>query len=230
MKKTTEEITAFLREVFDKEGFGKAVIAVSGGVDSSVALVLAVRALGRENVFCLQLPYKGQSVELSDLMLDYVRIPKNRRVKIDIGKAADSFKVKDKARLGNIMARVRMIYCFDFARKERALVVGTENKSEKLLGYYTRFGDEAADVEPIIHLYKTEVWALAKYLKLPREVIDQVPTAGLWAGQTDEKELGFSYREADNYFQGEVIGKLIEKKIVKHLSRVDFKKRVPYTL
>ncbi|MBI2190192.1 MAG: NAD(+) synthase, partial [Candidatus Levybacteria bacterium] len=105
--------------------------------------------------------------------------------------------LKDSIRLGNIMARVRMILLYDLAKKHQALVCGTENRSEYHLGYFTRFGDEASDFEPIRHLYKTQVYQLASYLGVPKTVIDKKPTAGLWAEQTDEGEFGFSYKEAD---------------------------------
>jgi NAD+ synthase len=95
------------------------------------------------------------------------------------------------------MARIRMIILFDLAKKNHALVCGTENRSENLLGYFTRFGDQASDLEPIGHLYKTQVYELAEYLKVPKDIIEQKPTAGLWKNQTDEKEFGFSYKEAD---------------------------------
>jgi len=121
---------------------------------------------------------------------------------INIGRAADKLAIKlnakkDKVRLGNILARVRMICLFDLAKKLGALVVGTENKSEKMLGYFTRFGDEASDLEPIVHLYKTEVIKLAKELGVPAAIIKAAPTAGLWPGQTDEAELGMTYAEID---------------------------------
>ncbi len=99
------------------------------------------------------------------------------------------------------MARVRMVLLFDLAKKEKALVLGTENKSEYLLGYFTRFGDSAADLEPIKNLYKTQVKALAVYLGVPKKIIDKPPTAGLWPNQTDEGELGFSYKEADKILE-----------------------------
>jgi len=219
-------IIKFIKRTFQREGFKKAVVAVSGGIDSSVALMLTVRALGKENVYVLQLPYKKQPLENSDLILDFTKIPAGNRIKINIGVAVDAFKVKDKIRLGNIMARVRMIYSFDLAKELNALVVGSENKSEKLLGYYTRYGDEAADIEPIIHLYKTQVKQLANELGIPKKIFQAPPTAGLWPGQTDEKDLGFSYEEADQVLQG----KRQNLKVEKRLKQVDFKKRVPYTL
>jgi NAD+ synthase len=111
---------------------------------------------------------------------------------------------EDRLRVGNIMARVRMIVAFDHARRLGALVVGTENKTEHYLGYYTRFGDEASDLEPIRSLYKGEVVALARWLSVPESVLSATPTAGLWQGQTDEGELGFSYALADEVLQARV--------------------------
>lgn len=216
----------FIRDIFLREKVKRAIVAVSGGIDSAVALDLTVRALGAKNVFSLQLPYGQQSVSMSDLVLDFVRLARPNRRLINIQPAVDTFRVKDKQRLGNIMARVRMIYIYDLAKQLNALVVGTENKSEHLLGYYTRFGDAAADIEPLIHLYKTEVIQMAKELGLPEAVIAQIPTAGLWQGQTDEQELGFSYVAADAVLQG----KKQDARVVKRLTQVEFKKRVPYTL
>jgi len=105
---------------------------------------------------------------------------------------------KVNVRIGNIMARIRMIYVYDFAKANNCLVIGTENKSEYYLGYFTRFGDEASDLEPIRNLYKTQVREMGKFLGIPEEIIAKAPTAGLWEGQTDEKEFGFSYEEADS--------------------------------
>src|SRR3989344_9255784 len=173
----SEKIVKFIRETFTQQGFTKAIVAVSGGIDSATSLLLTVKALGKENVYSLQLPYKKhQSLELSDLVIEQAGIPKNQRLVINIGRPADKIAVKlnakkDKVRLGNILARVRMICLFDPAKKLGALVVGTENKSEKMLGYFTRFGDEASDLEPIVHLYKTEVVKLAQELGVPEKII-----------------------------------------------------------
>jgi len=197
------KIIKFIQETFTQQGFSKAIVAVSGGIDSATSIMLTVKALGKDNVYSLQLPYKKhQSMELSDLVIEPAGIPKNQRLVINIGRAADKLAIKlnakkDKVRLGNILARVRMICLFDLAKKLGVLVVGTENKSEKMLGYFTRFGDEASDLEPIVHLYKTEVIKLAKELGVPAAIIKAAPTAGLWPGQTDEAELGMTYAEID---------------------------------
>lgn len=209
-------IRAFIRKVISRSGRDKVVVAVSGGVDSAVVLTLATQALGTERVLALKLPYlkfSPRATSNADLVIEKLRLPDANVLTVTIAAAADSiWKVilshpfpSHQARMptikhirfGNILARVRMIYLFDLAQARNALVCGTENRSEHLLGYFTRFGDEASDLEPLRHLYKTQVFALAQYLALPFPIIDQAPTAGLWAGQTDEKELDFTYANAD---------------------------------
>lgn len=208
-------------------------MAVSGGVDSATSLMLAARALGKDNVYSLQLPYKKhQSLALAEAVIEAAEIPQNQRLIINIGRAVDKLAVKlnakkDKIRLGNIMARVRMICLFDQAKKLKALVVGTANKSEKMLGYFTRFGDEASDLEPISRLYKTEVIALAKELGVPEPIIKAAPTAGLWPGQTDEDELGFNYEEIDQMLEGK---KAMVKAVAKRIKVNLFKQQTPYHL
>ncbi|NCO88578.1 NAD(+) synthase [Candidatus Roizmanbacteria bacterium] len=139
------------------------------------------------------------------------------------------------------MARTRMIILFDQAKKLDALVCGTENKSEHLLGYFTRFGDAASDIEPIQHLYKTQIYQLAKYLKIPREIINQPPTAGLWNGQTDEGQFEFTYKEADQvlslyYDQRKSLKMIIKsgfpnvKIIIKMMRNNQFKNKTPYII
>jgi len=125
-----------------------------------------------------------------------------------------------------------MIVLYDLAKKHQGLVCGTENKSEFLLGYFTRFGDEASDFEPIRHLYKTQIFELAKYLDLPKVIINQVPTAGLWSGQTDEKEFGFSYTEADKtldlYSNNRKAISTNSQKILSRINKNSFKHHLPY--
>ena len=143
-----------------------------------------------------------------------------------------------KTRMGNIMARLRMIFLFDLAKRFNGLVAGTENKSEHLLGYYTRFGDGASDIEPIIHLYKTQVYQLAKYLKVPKKIIEKEPSAGLWPCQTDEGEFGFTYKEADwilylNRDKKIPLDKIPFKNARRIFERVkdnQFKQEVPYKI
>ncbi len=199
-----DSLTKFIKDAFAKAGFTKAVIALSGGVDSATSCALTVKALGKENVYPILLPY-GQlnhsGVVDARLVIDVLQIPKANVTEIDIQPSVDAIlraerEVSD-IRRGNIMARTRMIFLFDQAKKRNALVVGTENKSEHLLGYFTRFGDEASDIEPLRNIYKTQVYELARSLGIPEPILTKKPTAGLWEGQTDEEEFGFTYKEAD---------------------------------
>lgn len=203
-EETSKSIIEFIKKVFDKSNFSHAVIAMSGGIDSSVACALVVSALGKENVFPILLPYgKLNSGGTNDAfrVAGLLGIPKKNITEINIKDFVDNIieadHKMDLIRKGNIMARTRMIILFDQAKKRRALVAGTENKSEHLLGYFTRFGDEASDIEPLRNLYKTQVYQLAKFLNLPSSILTKEPTAGLWENQTDEGEFGFTYEEAD---------------------------------
>jgi NAD+ synthase len=203
-EQATEQIVAFMKGTFSKAGFARAVIGVSGGVDSATSCLLAIRALGKENVYPVLMPYGMASMDATLGGMNLVQgagIPLSNIVRVDIKPAVDALVSAlgsmDDLRRGNIMARQRMIVLYDQAKKRRALVVGTENKSEHLLGYYTRFGDEASDIEPIRTLYKTQVYALARFLGVPEGILTKAPTAGLWAGQTDEREFGFTYADAD---------------------------------
>ena len=217
-KEKTERITDFIKTTLKKTGFERMVVGVSGGVDSAAVLSLCARAIGVENVLAVKMPYGKQETENADLIIDSLKISSINVFTVDIKPIVDIIKTQinnpnleifnslNLIREGNMMARARMMVLYDLAKQYSALVCGTENKSEELLGYYTRFGDEASDMEPIKHLYKTQVYQLAKYLGIPKEIINKKPTAGLWEGQTDYGELGFTYNEAD-----EVLFQVFEK-------------------
>ncbi len=220
-EKETKKIINFIKKTVYSAGFSKVIVSLSGGVDSSLVTFLAVKALGENNVFIASLPYQGLNKDNDiELIFKKLKIPKKNVFEIDIKPIVDNIKhltfnknEDDRIRLGNIMARVRMIILYDLAKANQALVCGTENKSEYLLGYYTLYGDSASDLEPIRHLYKTQVYQLAKFLGVPQKIINKPPSAGLWKGQTDEKELDFSYFQADLilYF-------LFEKKCIHNIS------------
>lgn len=201
-----EQITQFIRNTVRAAGKQQVIVAVSGGIDSAVSLQLAVEALGPQAVTAVLLPYGQQSMTLALQVTQQAGLMAEQILEIKIDAMVEAGKKTlnldqavsaDRLRLGNLQARARMIVTFDLAKKLDALVCGTENKSEKYLGYFTRFGDEASDLEPLQHLYKTQVRQLAQELQLPQAVLDQAPSAGLWHGQTDEAELGFSYQDAD---------------------------------
>ena len=239
----SEKVITFLKATFEKAGKRKAVINWSGGIDSTVSLYLLAKSMLVENIIVLHLPYE-QSYEDEFLpIFQYLQL-NNSQLKIQTIKPIVDviqlqLKVNDPFRLGNLMARTRMIIAYDYAKKLNSLVCGTENRTEHLLGYFTRFGDEASDIEPIAHLYKTHIFELAEYLGVPSNILEAKPTAGLWDGQTDEGEFGFSYKEADEvllrYFEIsksideiEKEGFLNAKKIVEFAMKNKFKQEVPY--
>ena len=195
-----------LREVMRAAGRGKAVIGLSGGIDSAVAAALVARSIGPEHVVAVRLPSRHtEQVHIDDAGASAAAagLPDANllTIRIDpIVQALESLRPTLPAsaiREGNASARARMIVIYDLAQELHALVIGTENRTENLLGYFTRFGDAASDIEPITDLYKTEVRAAARVLGQPQAVLDKHPTAGLWGGQTDEAELGFTYHDAD---------------------------------
>ncbi|AHF96786.1 NAD synthetase [Desulfurella acetivorans A63] len=197
--KIADYLIEFLRDEIYKVGFEKAVIGLSGGIDSGLVAYLLKEALGKENVYAIILPYKTSSAESVDDAFKIINELGINYKKIDITKMADSYIENnfDKVRIGNILARLRMIVLFDQSYETNALVVGTSNKTELLLGYGTWYGDMASSLNPIGDLYKTQVRILSKYMGVPKSIIDKKPTADLWVGQSDEEELGFSYDEAD---------------------------------
>ena len=194
-------ITRFIRKEITRSGFTRGVLGLSGGVDSSLVAYLAAAALGPENVLAVRMPYQTSaqsSLDDAQRVIDALGI---RHETVEITPMVEPlFEASpgiDATRKGNIMARQRMIVLFDRSMAERALVVGTSNKTEWLLGYTTLYGDSAAAIQPIGDLYKYQVRQLARALGVPQQIIDKAPSADLWPGQTDEGELGFTYDQAD---------------------------------
>lgn len=237
-------LVSFLKEQIQKAGFNKAVIGLSGGVDSAVSTFLAIEALGKENVLTIVMPYKTSSPKSLEDAQELIKITGVPSIKVDITPIVDNFQkiepTMDKIRLGNVMARVRMIILYDFSAKIKALVIGTSNKTEILLGYGTVFGDTACAINPLGDLYKTQVWELAKELSIPQNIITKKPTADLWIGQTDEDELGFSYNDVDKLLvemiddaktDEELIGLGYEKGFIKkvrdRIQSNEFKRTLP---
>ncbi|WP_427170269.1 NAD+ synthase [Fusobacterium nucleatum] len=244
LKEVHNELVEFLRENFKKAGFSKAVLGLSGGIDSALVAYLLRDALGKENVLAIMMPYKSSNPDsLNHAKLVVKDLGINSKT-IEITDMIDAYFKNEKnltsLRMGNKMARERMSILFDYSAKENALVVGTSNKTEIYLGYSTQFGDAACALNPIGDLYKTNIWDLSRYLKIPNELIEKKPSADLWEGQTDEQEMGLTYKEADqvmyrlleeNKTVEEVLAEGFNKdlvdNIVRRMNRSEYKRRMP---
>ena len=244
LKDVHNELVKFLRENFKKAGFSKAVLGLSGGIDSALVAYLLRDALGKENVLAIMMSYKSSnpdSLNHAKLVVEDLKI---NAKSIEITDMIDAYFKNEKEasslRMGNKMARERMSILFDYSSKENALVVGTSNKTEIYLGYSTQFGDSACALNPIGDLYKTNIWDLSRYLKIPNELIEKKPSADLWEGQTDEQEMGLTYKEADQVLYrmleenktvkeilAEGFSKDLVDNIVRRMNRSEYKRRMP---
>jgi len=199
---TAKWLEAFLHdELRVRRNIGRAVLGLSGGIDSAVVAYLCARALGPRNVHAIRMPYRTSSADSlhdAQLVIDELGIDAQT---IEISDAVEGYLRQapdaDARRKGNVVARMRMLTLFDQSAKLGALPIGTGNKTERLMGYFTWHADDTPPVNPIGDLFKTQVWALARYLNVPVQVIDKAPSADLEANQTDESDLGITYAKAD---------------------------------
>ena len=196
-----QKILKFIKDYVYNSGYKNGIIGISGGIDSALVLQLTVEALGKDNVFALLMPYKLSS---EDSLKDGKTVCNKLGVKyevIDISPSVDAYFSKyptdNPLQIGNKCARERMSVLYDYSVRKKALVVGTSNKSEILIGYATQYGDSAAAFLPIGELYKTQVFQLSELLNIPKEIISKKPSADLWEKQTDEDEIGLSYNDLD---------------------------------
>lgn len=205
LEKAQNRIIDFIQDETEKAGVNGAVVGISGGIDSALTATLAVKALGKENVLGIHMPESNltPAVDSEDartladwLGIEYRTIDISGIVSAFMAAVPDS-ESADRLTKGNLKARTRMSLLYFHANQLNRMVIGTGNKTELLLGYYTKYGDGGVDLEPIGGLYKTEVWELSNRLGIPEPLITKKPSAGLWAGQTDEAELGISYVKVD---------------------------------
>jgi len=211
-------LTNFLREELASAGFSRAVLGLSGGVDSALVACLCARALGPENVLCVMMPYRTSNPDSEG----HARLLANKlgvvTKKVEISDMADGYlaghKVTAPMRRGNVMARCRMIVLYDQSVDFGGLVIGTSNKTEMLLGYSTQWGDSASAINPIGDLYKAQIYQLSRHVGVPSEILDKAPSADLFEGQTDEGELGFTYADADRLLYWMVDERLSEDELV----------------
>ena len=231
-------ISEFLRDMLGEKD---AIIAVSGGIDSAVVAGILQRSISANRIHAYFLPDSvtprsdyDDVKALSDKLGIEVRT-------IDITPAVDSFRnlldIRDRALLGNVKSRVRMITVYHFSALFGGLVVGTTNRSEYMTGYFTKFGDGACDLEPVLHLYKDEIRQIARYLELPVHIIEKKPSAGLWESQTDEEEMGLTYGQLDSIlrFYSSCKGGSINReengaRVLEMIQRSDHKRHLPVSL
>jgi len=203
--KVAERIILFIREMFEESGAQKIVIGVSGGVDSSTTLKLLVDSIGRDKVLALIMPHQDitsrKDLEDAYMVADHFGVEYYTIEIADICSLIrhrlSPFMEFDEKTYGNIIARTRMITLYAFANSMNAIVAGASDKSERIIGYFTKWGDAAADIFPIMDLYKTQVRALARHIGVPESIAEKPSSPGLWKGHLAEEELGISYEKID---------------------------------
>jgi len=197
------QVEQMIRYAYWKSGCKGIVIGLSGGVDSTVAATFSCRAIGGDKVLGLTLPSNvSNPADIKDAATLCKQLGMDHRV-MSIEPMLEGFKTmpdfkESRYLLGNLMARIRMTILYYHANREQKIVCGTSNRSEYMLGYCTKYGDNAADFQPLLHLYKTEIYEYAKELGIPGSIMKKAPSAGLWEGQSDEEEIGLSYEKIDS--------------------------------
>ena len=228
-----KEIEQFLKDYIEKAHCNKYILGISGGVDSSLCAALAKNAVGKDRLLCLILPIESQKADENDALDLAKQLGLNYEIVdgTEIFRGyVDTFKKLgqdfDRSTLGNLKARIRMSILYAYAQKYNGLVIGTDNADERYTGYFTKHGDGAADILPIAHLLKGEVVQASKILGISDHLAERVPTASLFEGQTDETEMGVTYKDLDHYILGGKVDEAVEKRI-QHLHKISEHKRVP---
>ena len=226
-------IQKFIKDYLEENHMDKIVLGLSGGVDSSLVAALTKKAVGKDRLICIMMPIASNPADLEDakkvaeaLDVNYIVVDGTET----LNAAKKAFELTgvefDKATISNLKVRIRMSYLFAYAQKCRGLVIGTDNMDERYTGYFTKYGDGAADLLPIVYLTKAEVVEAAKMLGVPERLAERTPTAGLFEGQTDETEMGVKYADLDAFLLGKKVPNDVEARI-EHLHRISEHKRAP---
>jgi NAD+ synthase len=228
-----QEIKQFLKEMLQKTGASTYVLGLSGGIDSSLVAALAKEAVGKEKLMCLIMPIDSHPDDLKDALfladhfkLNYLVIDGSKSFHATVDEYKKQGVELSFAALTNLKVRIRMTILYAYAQTHGGLVLGTDNMDERYTGYFTKYGDGGVDLMPIAHLVKSEVMEAAEMLGVPSYLVKRVPSAGLFPGQTDEKEMGVTYRDLDAYLLGKEVNEETKKRI-EHLHKISNHKREP---
>ena len=228
-----KEIIEFLKSYKEQAHQDGYVLGLSGGVDSSLVAALAKEAVSKENLMCIMMPIDSHPSDLEDaialakhLDLRYIVIDGSEQFHAAKKQLESVGEHYDTATLSNLKVRIRMTILFTYAQAHRYLVLGTDNMDERYTGYFTKYGDGAADVLPIVYLNKAEVVEAAKIMGVPINLAERTPTAGLFPGQTDEKEMGVTYKDLDAFLLGKEVSQEAKERI-ERLHRISEHKRAP---
>ena len=231
LKQYLLEIEEFLKKYLEESHCKAYVLGLSGGVDSSLVAAIARKAVGKDKLFCYALDIDSNPADVEDakkvadeldLNLEVINLSKTYHSYLDDLHGEEFIRLTK----SNLKVRMRMVALFAFAQEKAGLVLGTDNMDERYVGYFTKYGDGAADVLPIVYLTKKEVREAAELYGLSSLLANRVPSAGLFEGQTDETEMGVKYEDLDNYLLGGKVEKSVEERI-EHLHRISEHKRVP---
>lgn len=226
-----KEIEKFLQDYLASSKMSGYVLGLSGGVDSSLVAAIARKAVGKEKLFCYAIDIDSNK----DDILDAKRVAEELDVNLEVINLSETYHSYltqlngegfERLTKSNLKVRMRMVALFAFAQEKHSLVLGTDNKDERYVGYFTKYGDGAADLLPIVHLTKGEVREASKLYGLSDKLANRVPTAGLFKGQTDEGEMGVLYEDLDNYLLGNKINEKARERI-EYLHRISEHKRIP---
>ena len=224
-------IEKFIKDYLDNSKMDTYVLGLSGGVDSSLCSALAKNAVGKDKLMCIMMPIASNPADLNDALqlaktldLNYIVVDATKTYETYLEDLKNSGITLKRDTISNLKARIRMSILYAYAQEHRGLVIGTDNKDEKVTGYFTKHGDGAADIFPVAHLLKEEVVQASKILGVPTHLAERVPTAGLFEGQTDETEMGVTYKDLDNYLKGNKVPEEVEKRIL-YLHKISAHKR-----